>query len=56
MNNTYNKHSYEIRVREGFAYIYVDGKFVFRVKHPQQMTPEAYAQDFINKRYPEAKP
>jgi len=51
MKQTFKGHEFEIRIHENFAYIYVDGKCQFRVKYPQKMTPERYAQQFITNRY-----
>ncbi len=47
----YNEHEFTIQIEGGFACIYVDGKYQFRVKYPQAMTPEQYAKEFIDKRF-----
>jgi hypothetical protein len=48
---TYKGHQFAITVKEGFAYIFVDRKFAFRVKHPQTMAPQEYAKEFIDRRF-----
>jgi hypothetical protein len=52
---SFKNHEYLIRIKGGYAYIYVDGKFAFRVEHPQKkITPQEYAEEFINNRYRDA--
>jgi hypothetical protein len=47
----YKGHKAQIQIENGFAYIRVDGKTQFRVKHPNSYSLENYAKEFIDRKY-----